>query len=101
MLQTKGDPKNVLTRDMFLTHQDVMNLLSKKAIETYHLHRNDALSVRMWVETSKEFVFHYTKTRKLGFGALCAYNVHFILGIKKSLAKRNDVEVWSQQWCRH
>ena len=47
MSQTSGEPNNILTRDMFITHQDVWNLSSKKAAETYRLHQNDALSMCM------------------------------------------------------
>ena len=48
MSKLKGDGTSVLTCDMFLSHQDVRNLSSKKAAETYCLHQNDALSVCMW-----------------------------------------------------
>ena len=82
MSQTPSDRDKILTRDMFITHQDARNLSSKKAAETYRLHQNDALSVRMWVETNKDFVFHYTKTGKLGPGALHASNVPFTLEIQ-------------------
>ena len=47
MLQTTGEHNDIFTWDMFITHQDVRNLSSKKAVETYHLHQNDALSMRM------------------------------------------------------
>ena len=47
MSQTKGDPMNIFTHDMFFTHQNVRNLASKKATETYYLHQNNALNVRM------------------------------------------------------
>ena len=82
MLQTTGERNDLLTWDMFITHQDVRNLSSKKATETYHLHQNDALNVRMWVETNKDSVFHYTKTCKVGPGALHASNVPFTIGIQ-------------------
>ena len=82
MTQTTGERNDILTWDMFITHQDVWNLSSKKAVETYRIHQNDALSVRMWVETNKDSVFHYTETCKVGPGALHASNVPFTIGIQ-------------------
>ena len=81
MSKLKGEGANVLTRDMFLSDQDVRNLSSKKAAETYCLHQNDALSVCMWVESNADSVFYYKETWKLGPGALQAQNVPFIIGI--------------------
>ena len=82
MSELKGDGASILTRDMFLSHQDVRNLSVKKAAETYHLHQNDALSVRMWVESNRDFMFYYKETGKLGPGALQAQNVPFVVGIQ-------------------
>ena len=82
MSQMSGEPNNILTWDMFITHQDVWNLSSKKVAETYYLHQNDVLSVHMWVETNKDSVFYYTGVGKLGPGTLHANNVPFTLGIQ-------------------
>ena len=82
MSELKGDGTSVLTCDMFLSHQDVRNLLLKKAAETYRLHQNDALSVRMWVESNTDSVFYYKETGKVGPGSLHPENVPFVLGIQ-------------------
>ena len=82
MSKLEGDGASILTLDMFLSHQDVRNLSSKKAAETYRLHQNDALSVRMWVETNRDSVFYYKETGKLGPGALQAQNIPFVVGIQ-------------------
>ena len=82
MSELKGEGANFLTRDMFLSDQDVRNLSSKKAAETYWLHPNDALSVWMWVESNGDFVFYYKETAKLGPGGLQAHNVPFVIGIQ-------------------
>ena len=49
MSELKGDGTSILTRDMFLSHQDVRNLSLKKAAETYCLHQNDAVYVHLHV----------------------------------------------------
>ena len=67
---------------MFLSDQDVRNLSSKKVAEMYRLHPNDALSVRMWVESNGDSVFYYEETGKLGPGALQAHNDPFVIGIQ-------------------
>ena len=82
MSELKGDCTSVLTRDMFLSHQDVRNLSSKKAAETYRLHQNDALGVCMWVESNADSVFYYRDTGKVGPDSLHAENVPFIVGIQ-------------------
>ena len=82
MSELEGEGANVLTRDMFLSDQDVRNLSFKKAVETYRLHQNDALSIRMWVEGNADSVFYYKETAKLGPGALAAQNVPFVIGIQ-------------------
>ena len=82
MLKLKGDGTSVLTCDMFLSHQDVRNLSSKKATETYRLHQNDALSMQRWVVSNTESVFYFKETRKVGPGSLHAENVPFIIGIQ-------------------
>ena len=87
MSQTTSKRNDILTWDMFITHQDVQNLSSKKVVETYRLHQNNALSMRMWLETNKDSVFHYTKTCKVGLGALHASNVPFTIGIQSPWQK--------------
>ena len=82
MSELKGDGTSILTCDMFLNHQDVRNLSLKKAAETYRLHQNDALSVRIWVESNTDSVFYYRETRKVGLGSLHAENVPFVIGIQ-------------------
>ena len=82
MSELKGDGTSVLTHDMFLSHQDVRNLSSKKAAETYRLHQNDALNVRMWVESNTDSIFYYREIGKVGPGSLHAENVPFVLGIQ-------------------
>ena len=67
---------------MFLSHQDVRNLSSKKAVETYCLHQNDALSVCMSVESNIDSVFYYKETGKVGPDSLYPQNVPFVLGIQ-------------------
>ena len=82
MSELKGDGINVLTCDMFLNHQDVKNLSLKKAAQIYRLHQNDALSVRMWVESNTNSVFYYKEIGKVGLGSLHPENVPFVLGIQ-------------------
>ena len=79
MSELKGDGTTVLTRDMFLSHQDVENLSSKKVAEMYRLHQNDALNMHMWVESNADF--YYRETGKVGPGSLHAENVPFIIEI--------------------
>ena len=82
MSKVKGDGTNILTRDMFLNHQDVRNLSSKKALETYRLHQNDALNMRILMESNTDSMFYHKEIGKVRPGALYAENVPFILGIQ-------------------
>jgi len=43
-----------ITRDMFLHEQDVRNLATKVAWETYMLDVHDAKSVQLWVQENRK-----------------------------------------------
>ena len=53
-----------ITRDLLLTTKDIRNISGKLAQETYMLHKNDAQSVRMWVQRNPEKVFHYSESNQ-------------------------------------
>ena len=51
-----------ITRSLLLTIKDIRDKSRKLAQETYMLHKNDALSVRMWVHHNPEKVFYYSES---------------------------------------
>ena len=75
-----------ITRDLLLTTKDIRNIFGKLAQETYMLHKNDAQSVRMWVERNPEKVFYYTESNKAKPvpvpGELTGANMPFTIGIQ-------------------
>lgn len=76
------DGQQEITRDLFLTDQDVRYLSNKKAKETYQFHPHDALSVKMWVQQNTESVFYYQETTSLVGGSLNGDNMPFTIGIQ-------------------
>ena len=83
--QYKAEGKDI-TRDLFLTTKDIRNISGKLAQETYMLHKNDAQSVRMWVQRNPKNVFYYTESNKekpvTVPGELTGSNMPFTIGIQ-------------------
>ncbi len=50
MMENNGE----LSRDLFLSEQDIHNLARELAKETYKKHENDAQSVQVWVAKNKD-----------------------------------------------
>lgn len=83
--QYQADGRDI-TRDLLLTTKDIRNISGKLAQETYMLHKNDAQSVRMWVERNPDKVFYYTESNKQKPvpvpGELTGANMPFTIGIQ-------------------
>ena len=58
-----------LTRDLFISEQDIRSVAGRLAIETYKHDNNDAKSVRMWVQQHPS-LYSITKNRGYMFGEL-------------------------------
>ena len=89
--QYQAEGKDI-TRDLFLTTKDIRNISGKLAQETYMLEKNDAKSVRMWVERNPEKVFHYTESNKKNPvpvpGELTGANMPFTIGIQTAWQRK-------------
>ncbi|KAG0618725.1 hypothetical protein M758_4G088100 [Ceratodon purpureus] len=85
-----------ITRDLFLTTKDIRNISGKLAQETYMLHKNDAQSVRMWVQRNPEKVFYYTESNKEKPvpvpGELTGSNMPFTIGIQTEWQRKMMLE---------
>ena len=73
-----------LTRDLFISEQDIRNVAGRLAIETYKRDNNDAKHVRMWVQEHPELVFYYKESGLHVRGAITRYNIPFTIGIHTS-----------------
>ena len=73
-----------LTRDLFISEQDIRNVAGRLAIETYKRDNNDAKSVRMWVQEHPELVFYYKESGLHVRGAITRDNIPFTIGIQTS-----------------
>ena len=73
-----------LTRDLFICDQDIRNVAGHLAIETYKCDRNDAKSVRMWVQEHSHLVFYYKESGVHVRGAITRDNMPFTMGIQTS-----------------
>ena len=73
-----------LTRDLFISEQDIRNVAGKLAIETYKCDNNDAKSVRMWVQDNPFLVFYYKESGAYVRGAITRENIPFTIGIQTS-----------------
>ena len=73
-----------LTRDLFISEQDIRNVAGRLAIETYKRDNNDAKSVRMWVQQHPELVFYYKESGLHVRGAITRSNIPFTIGIQTS-----------------
>lgn len=75
-----------ITRDLLLTTKDIRNISGKLAQESYMLHKNDAQSVRMWVQRNSDKVFYYTESnneKPISVpGELTGVNMPFTIGIQ-------------------
>ena len=73
-----------LTRDLFISEQDIRNVVGRLAIETYKRDNNDAKSVRMWVQEHPFLVFYYKESGAHVRGAITRVNIPFTIGIQTS-----------------
>jgi hypothetical protein len=73
-----------LTRDLFISEQDIRNVAGRLAIETYKRDNNDAKSVRMWVQEHPFLVFYYKESGVHVRGAITRENIPFTIGIQTS-----------------
>ena len=73
-----------LTRDLFISEQDIRNIVGRLAIETYKRDDNDAKSVRMWVQKHPDLVFYYKESGLHVRGAITRDNIPFTIGIQTS-----------------
>jgi hypothetical protein len=71
-----------LSRDLFLSEQDICNLAKKLAKKTYKKHENDAQSVRMWVVENKYNVFFYQESGGQVEGNFQNSHMSFTIGIQ-------------------
>ncbi len=55
MIERNGE----LSRDLFLSEQDIHNMAGKLAKKTYKKHENDAQSVCMWLAENRNIFFFY------------------------------------------
>ena len=76
---TRGEE---LTRDHFISEQDIRNVAGRLAIETYKRDNNDAKSVRMWVQQHPGLVFFYKESGVHVRGAITRDNIPFTIGIQ-------------------
>ena len=91
--QAKG---REITRDLLLTTKDIRNISGKLAQESYMLHKNDAQSVRMWVQKNSDKVFYYTESNNEKPipvpGELTGQNMPFTIGIQTPWQKEMMLE---------
>ena len=73
-----------LTRDLFISEQDIRNVAGRLAKETYKRDNNDAKSVRMWVQEHPHLVFYYKESGLHVRGAITRGNFPFTIGIQTS-----------------
>ena len=73
-----------LTRDLFISEQDIRNVAGRLAVETYKRDNNDAKSVRMWVQENPFEVFYYKESGVHVRGAITRDNIPFTIGIQTS-----------------
>ena len=73
-----------LTRDLFISEQDIRNVVGRLAIETYKRDNNDAKFVRMWVQENPFLVFYYKESCVHVHGAITRENIPFTIGIQTS-----------------
>jgi hypothetical protein len=71
-----------LTRDLFISDQDICNVVGRLAIETFKRDNNDAKSVRMWVQKHPHLVFYYKEFGVHVRGAITRDNIPFTIGIQ-------------------
>ena len=71
-----------LTRDHFISEQDIRNVAGRLAIETYKWDNNDAKSVRMWVQQHPSLVFYYKESGVHVRGTITRDNIPFTIGIQ-------------------
>ena len=71
-----------LTRDHFISEQDIRNVAGRLAIETYKRDNNDAKSVRMWVQQHPSLVFYYKESGVHVRGTITRDNIPFTIGIQ-------------------
>ena len=73
-----------LTRDLFISEQDIRNVVGCLAIETYKHDNNDVKFVRMWGQKHPSLVFYYKEPGVHVRGAITRNNIPFTIGIQIS-----------------
>lgn len=73
-----------LTRDLFISVQDICNFVGHLAIKTYKCNNNDAKSVCMWVQEYPFLLFYYKESGVHVCGAITCDNIPFTICIQSS-----------------
>jgi hypothetical protein len=72
-----------LSRDLFLSEQNIHNMAGKLAKEMYKKHENDTQSVHMWVAANRDNIFFNHKTNvEVDDGGYQSCNMPFTIGIQ-------------------
>jgi hypothetical protein len=72
----------VVSRDCFLSEDDIRNLCRLLQKDLYMKHSNNAESVWMWVQENPDLVFYYQDPGGLVDGAITVDNMPFVIGIQ-------------------
>ncbi len=78
MMENNGE----LLRNLFLSEQDIRNLVRKLAKKTYKKHENDAQNVWIWVVENKYKVFFYQESGGKVEGNFYNSHMPFTIGIQ-------------------
>jgi hypothetical protein len=82
----------VVSRDCFLSEDDVRNVCGLLQKDLYMKHSNDAESIRMWVWENPDLVFYYQDPGGLVDGAITADNMPFVIGIQTAFQVRKMLQ---------
>jgi hypothetical protein len=61
---------------------DIHNIAKKRTQELYQKHKNNALSVRMWIEENRDYVFIYQEHELIGINLDTKEECTYTLGIQ-------------------
>jgi hypothetical protein len=84
----------LVTRDTFVLPFDIKNLANKRVNELWQKHPKDPTSVRIWVMENPKSMFYYFEHVLMDLDCTSQYHTPFSIGIKNTLAVRNDVKIW-------